>query len=207
MEIIILKEGVHNDTGNINGTEIENSIDPMCSSVTLIKGRKNILIDSGFWGYANEIVDSLGQYQLTPDDIDVLINTHCHLDHCYNNYLFSNAKLIYGRNILSPKRWDVYTSIDIPEITLIETPGHVPDHMSVIVNKDQTYLIAGDALREDIIRNNQKWKSMNNEYALNVRHIINTADVIIPGHGRKIEGEILEELRNIISSRTISHNK
>ena len=138
---------------------------------------------------------------MTPADIDVVVNTHSHLDHCYNNHLFTNAKVIYGRSVLSPKKWDVVSAITIPGINIMETPGHFPDHLSILVKINQTYIITGDALREDIVRNEALWKTMNDEYTMNAKRIIAVADVIIPGHGRIIQGELLEELRRIIASR------
>jgi glyoxylase-like metal-dependent hydrolase (beta-lactamase superfamily II) len=201
MEIIVLIEGVHNDTGPIKGTTIVNSIDPMCSSVTLLKSKKNILIDTGYRGYEDEIIASLKEQKLTPADIDVVINTHSHLDHCYNNYLFRNAKVIYGRSVLSPKKWDVVSEITIPGLNIMETPGHFPDHLSILVKINQSYIITGDALREDIIRDKALWKTMNDEYVKNAKRILAFADVIIPGHGRIIQEELLDELKRIIASR------
>ena len=201
MEIFVLIEGVHNDLGPINGTTIVNSIDPICSSVTLLKGRKNILIDTGYRGYEDEIIARLKDQGLTPADIEVVVNTHLHLDHCYNNHLFTNAKVIYGRSVLSSKKWDVVSSITIPGVIIMETPGHFPDHISILVKSDQTYVIAGDAIREDIVQNEAIWKTMNDEYILNAKRILAVADVIIPGHGRIIQGELLRKLKTIIASR------
>ena len=36
----------------------------------------------------------LAQHNLKPEDIDIIINTHLHFDHCGNNTLFPNAKII-----------------------------------------------------------------------------------------------------------------
>ena len=83
----------------------------------------------------------------------------------------------------------------------METPGHFPDHISIFVKSDQSYVIAGDALREDIVQNEAIWKTMNDEYILNAKRILAVAEVIIPGHGRIIQGELLKKLKTIIASR------
>ena len=201
MEIIVLIEGVHNDLGPLEGTSVINSINPICSSVTLIKEKKNIIIDTGFRGFQYEIVSRLQEQNLSCEEIDYVFNTHSHFDHCYNNYLFTNAKLIFGQSILTPKKWDVLNKIAIPDLSVIETPGHYPDHQSILVKTDKIFVIAGDAIREDIIRNEVMWNSMNSEYTASAKHILDIADVIVPGHGKTIEGKLLRELKMIIESR------
>ena len=201
MEIFVLIEGVHNDLGPLEGTSVINSISPICSSVTLIKEKKNIIIDTGFRGFEHEIVSRLRELNLSCEEIDYVFNTHSHFDHCYNNYLFKNAKLIFGQSILTPKKWDVLSKISIPGIRVIETPGHYPDHQSILVKTDKVFVIAGDAIREDIIRNEITWNSMNREYITSANHILDIADVIVPGHGKSIEGKLLRELKMITASR------
>jgi glyoxylase-like metal-dependent hydrolase (beta-lactamase superfamily II) len=204
MEIIVLLEGIHEDKGPKEGTWVVNSLDPICSSVTLLKDKDNILVDTGYRGFGEEILTCLNKQGLTSDEIDIVFNTHNHFDHCYNNYLFKNAKVIHGQNEFYPKKLDVFSSIAIPGVEIIKTPGHYPDHQSIIVRTDQTYIIAGDAFREDIIREEEKWNSMNDKYVKSAKLILSIANVIIPGHGRVIQGEILEELRTIIGLRESS---
>ncbi len=69
-------------------------------------GGKNILVDTGLdenelmtpAGFSEEtglepksIVDCLAEAGLEPDDIDIVVNTHLHDDHCGNNSLFRDA--------------------------------------------------------------------------------------------------------------------
>ena len=74
----------------------------------LVRGAdKNILIDTGLdenefmipADFSEEtgliptsIIDGLAQYELKPEDIDIVINTHLHDEHCGNNLLFSSAQ-------------------------------------------------------------------------------------------------------------------
>ena len=193
MEIIVLIEGVHNDLGPIDKTSVFNSIDPICSSVTLLKGEDNILIDTGFKGFERTLISRLDEEGIACEDIDIVFNTHSHFDHCYNNYLFNNARIVFGQSILTAKKWDVYKEIIVPNIRIIKTPGHYPDHQSVLIHKKgDIWVIAGDALREDIIRDNDKWNLMNKEYIQSVKHIFSLADIIIPGHGAIIKNNAPE---------------
>ena len=47
----------------------------------LIRDRRNILIESGFFSNAPELLGGLGKISLTARDIDFLALTHVHLDH------------------------------------------------------------------------------------------------------------------------------
>ena len=82
MEIALLVEGIHNDRGAKAGTEIICSIDPICSSITLLKGKKNIIVDSGNRGFEQKIITSLQEQGLKLKDVDYVFNTHSHFDHC-----------------------------------------------------------------------------------------------------------------------------
>ncbi|MEJ2058188.1 MAG: N-acyl homoserine lactonase family protein [Desulfofustis sp.] len=73
----------------------------------LVQGKKkNILVDTGLdenelitpAGFTEEtglvpqsIIAGLEELSLKPDDIDIVINTHLHDDHCGNNALFTRA--------------------------------------------------------------------------------------------------------------------
>lgn len=56
-------------------------IDLKAVKAFLISGRKNILIDTGNPGLADEILDQVGEKGVGPDDIDSIIITHVHPDH------------------------------------------------------------------------------------------------------------------------------
>lgn len=44
------------------------------------------------------LVSELGKHSVQPDDIDLVVSTHGHSDHCGNNNLFLNAQHIVGHN-------------------------------------------------------------------------------------------------------------
>lgn len=69
-------------------------------------GDQNILIDTGemkpiqsesreraIGGKIYTFEEGLAQWSLTPEDIDVVIHTHLHNDHCENDYKCVNAKI------------------------------------------------------------------------------------------------------------------
>lgn len=61
---------------------------PVWTGVVLLKGEKNILIDSGATGddVYQYIIPALSALGMTIDDIDYLVNTHSHGDHIGGNY-------------------------------------------------------------------------------------------------------------------------
>jgi len=116
---------------------------------------------------------------LKPEDIDIVINTHLHFDHCGNNASFPNAKFYVQADELryayAPDRFqkaaylreffDIeaeYTPVRgrhriTDDIVLIRTPGHSVGHQSVIVRKgERNYVYCGDVapLRENLERRN-----------------------------------------------------
>lgn len=206
MKIIVLKQGVHNDLGS-KGREVYNKISEICGAVILLKAEikkeKNIIIDVGNRGYAGEIVNTLKKQGLNPEDIDFVLSTHTHFDHISNNYLFKNADIVRDTGVWHPdKSLTVYNDIKFIEVTgvrIIKTPGHDPHHTSFIAECDgKTYVIAGDAIQEEYIKKGLFGIPINQDYIDSAKKIVDIADVVIPGHGRIIQGEDLEELKQAV---------
>lgn len=158
------------------------------STVTLIKTKnKNIIVDTGIFGEENKIIKNLKKECLKPKDIDIVINTHLHLDHIGNNHLFSNGKFIAHKKEFPKKEFiKIEGDYNLDEnIKIFETPGHTYGSISVAVKTDKVYVIAGDAL--PIKDNYLKWVppgiNIGKKIALeSMEKIVKIADVVIPGH-------------------------
>lgn len=146
------------------------------SSVSLIAGGGHkIIVDSGLAGEEEKIIGALAGLNVLPEEIDLLINTHSHPDHCGNNHLFFKAR------ILAPKDGDAIS----PGIRIIATPGHSADSISVVVEADMTIVVAGDAL--PTFGNFQKMvpPALHTDRSLaeaSMKKILMLADIVIPGH-------------------------
>jgi len=181
------------------------------SSVTLIKGRHNILVDVGSYGRRVLLQQALEKRGLSPNDIDVVVLTHLHWDHSQNVDLFPSAEFLLHSDALeyskAPRKseWAIpqYFSKTLeglrvrgidegdevePGVRCLHTPGHSRGHMSVVVETSQgPAVIAGDALSDagTIDRGTPALIFWNEEEArASIRKILDAASVIYPGHDR-----------------------
>ncbi|NBB76908.1 MAG: MBL fold metallo-hydrolase [Bacteroidetes bacterium] len=134
-------------------------------------GEKNIIVDTGemhpvqseereqsIGGSIYTFEDGLARFGLKPEDIDIVIHTHLHNDHCENDYKCSNARFyIHKRELETIKNYHpldfryvedfifeieenqqietVYESGEIcPGIEVMHTPIHTPGGLSVVIN-------------------------------------------------------------------------
>lgn len=140
-------------------------------------GNKNILIDTGLDDFIVPpefteetglnplfIDEALAKEGLKPEDIDIVVNTHLHDDHCGNNLLFANAAFYIQKKEVEfcrsphpldyryePDFLDNLNIIEVdgdfelaPDFELILTPGHTPGSQSVrIMTKNGAFIIPG----------------------------------------------------------------
>ncbi|MBD3387451.1 MAG: MBL fold metallo-hydrolase [Candidatus Altiarchaeales archaeon] len=190
MDVTVLKEGVKDR--ELRGKTTNRN--PCASSVTLIKSSSCVIVDTGGRGDEQLILDRLGEEGVNPSEVEYVICTHWHPDHTSNNHLFKDANLIIGETFWPPHEnsnhstWDNNVK-EIEGVEIIRTPGHVPEHLSVIAHAHKEYVIAGDAFYEDDLRKGKIPQAYSNkkQFKESLKKVIQTADVIIPGHGRVIE--------------------
>jgi N-acyl homoserine lactone hydrolase len=148
------------------------------SSVTLvIQEDKKIVVDTGLFSEEEIIIDALARLELQPKDIDVVINTHSHPDHCGNNHIFSEAEIMY------PKEGETIAT----GLWIMETPGHSLDSISVVVEASEIVIVAGDALPtfDNFLKNVPPALHIDRDLAASsMERITGLADVVVPGHDR-----------------------
>jgi len=163
------------------------------SNVTLVdaSGRR-VLVDTGSPADCGKLVSALRQMGLAPRDIDVVVNTHLHIDHCGCNDLFENAKVV-AHKLEEPPVGNIRISGDMtlfPGVEIVPTPGHTLGSVSVFVSSDRRYAIAGDALptKANYDSHTPPFIASDRRLALkSMDAIIAWADIVIPGHDAPFE--------------------
>lgn len=157
----------------------------------IVGGSKTILVDSGpgtpEWvekhrkgrkiqpGPLGDLPSTLKTYGIEPKEIELVVCSHLHWDHCCDNYLFPNAKFLVQHKELTHavapvfhQRFDYqwtenenppflkvankYQTIKgdkeiLPGVSVLHTPGHTPGVQSVLVKtKSGNILLAGDCI-------------------------------------------------------------
>lgn len=185
-EVIILKIGYTRWT-----SPVQQRAD---GSITLVKGPKNVIIDTGGPWNKEEIPVWLTGEGLTPRHIDFVVCTHGHSDHVGNINLFPSATLILSHDIC---QGDLYTVHDFAggqpfkiddEIDVIPTPGHAGQDISVIVRTDSgIHAVVGDLFESEGDRDDESlWRSTSEfpeQQEASRRSVLDLADFIVPGHG------------------------
>lgn len=157
----------------------------------LVQGRDTcMLVDTGCCGEAwaaqyhhpltqtpeMEPVRALRDLGVEPEEVTVIVNTHLHWDHCFNNHRFPNARIYVQRREVEfalapvPTQYTYYESpqlgmtppwakamdrLEVVDgdfrlqegIDLLFAPGHTPGFQCVrIQTEDGPYLIASDCV-------------------------------------------------------------
>ena len=174
----------------------------------------NILVDTGAGQNKDYLFSKLRENEVNPEDIELIVNTHCHFDHIGGNHFFPNAKIaVHKLDAQSIKNEDTLgTSLSAFEIAgnsrvdiklderdkiadfeVIHTPGHTSGGICLW---DGENLISGDTIfagggvgRMDIGGDYQDMKnSVKKLMELDVKNIY-------PGHGPIVEKNGKEHIK------------
>lgn len=161
------------------------------STCILIRTDNGLIVVDPSTNYMRPMIkDSLRRYGVLFGDVSAVVLTHAHADHIQNLSLFPKAAIyihegedieIEGAIVVKEEEMQL-----VPGVRLVHTPGHTEGSMSVFVDADRRYVIAGDAIPTE--SNYRKMYppavNCNAEAALqSIKKIKRYADVIIPGHG------------------------
>lgn len=136
---------------------------------------QNVLIDTGIsysdiqkylYGRTYEEINSfeqaLNSVGITPEDVDIVIQTHLHYDHCGNTHKCKNAKVIvqeeelkfaysphvlfygsYNLSFLKDLRFSIVSGDNeiLPGIRVILIPGHSPGTQAVSIETEKGRVI------------------------------------------------------------------
>lgn len=165
------------------------------STTTLIKsGGKLVLVDPGM--NPGELKAAFIVADINPDDIDIVVATHSHLDHSRNCRRFDKTKVLDLFSLYKAQK-NSLEKIFIPQtnIEVIFTPGHVDKHFALLFDTaGGKYAVAGDVFwwEDDeeqkvdtlsLIEHVDPVAKDQNVLQSNRKKLLDLIDFIIPGHG------------------------
>lgn len=178
--------------GSLERAEDGSLLDAHSTSTLIRSGDSIIVVDTSTRFLRPALKTSFRELGVFAKDVDTVAITHWHSDHTENLDMFPNAE-VYA--------WDGPASdADLPninivtdelelceDVTLVYTPGHTMDSMSVFVEgDDRRYAIVGDAIPLENNYRNMVPPTRHVDAALamkSINTIAGFADVIVPGHG------------------------
>lgn len=199
----------------VSAADRSETIDLPVSSALIRHKQGNVLFDTGChpsvvddaegrWGALAKVMKpmmgaeqtllpSLACTGLAPDDVDIVVNSHFHPDHCGCNQFFRKATILaHAREIEAAKLpgadtagylkadWDCGRPIEAvhgekdlfgdSSVVLMPLPGHTPGTMEALVtlDRDGQFLLASDAvsLRQNLDANTAPRNTWNVERQL-----------------------------------------
>ena len=185
-------------------------------AVTLLRGERTTLVDVGHVGRRSLLLERLRVAGLTPADVDRVVLTHAHWDHCLNIDCFPNAEVLLHEDELEytraphPEDWatPVWTADVLGRapvrtlregdelergVRVIATPGHSPGSLTLLVDTpDGTAGLVGDALPSRAAAGYLAPRLIfwDEEAARrSARRIVEACQTIFPGHDRPFRVE------------------
>lgn len=188
MKVVPLIQGVHDHKQTASGVFLPGHT----GAVTLVEQNDQyLLVDTGGRGAWQRLESTLCDHKLLPRNIYAVVLTHMHLDHSFNAYQFPQAIILAWshewRASGTMRLPDIEQVSPLPGLSLIKTPGHALEHLSVVVTMDDgtTTVIAGDAISPDYEPTMPPKAFCHDvaQYHTSAARILSIADYIIPGHG------------------------
>jgi len=190
----------------------------------LLSGDEKILVDTGFGAMdtpdlknnfsrtsEQSLESQLARFNVVPEEIRLVVNTHLHVDHCSGNCFLPNARFLaqkteleYARDPLPIQRPAYDVDLSHMDLELLEgdteiaegvktilTPGHSPGSQAVLIDTSKgLYVIAGDTITHylsmDVPENTSFWPGSLyvdlKEYYESLDRLKDLGGTILPGH-------------------------
>lgn len=167
------------------------------SNTYIIRDSECLIIDPGSYKSFTNLFGLMKNDGI--EDIDLILNTHLHKDHCESNVMFMRrgALLTFHEDEAKTSQFsykpdrelEKTLSLGREEVEIIHLPGHTPGSVAVFI-AEHSALITGDLIfetgmpgRTDINGSDtdQMMKSLEKARSFD-------ANYILPGHGRILEG-------------------
>jgi len=161
--------------------ESENGWIASSTTCLIISDDKKIITDPGC--NREKLLSALKKEDLTTGDIDYVFLSHCHPDHILLAGIFEKAKFVtFDGNLVYDNDLSLKFDKDIlrKDVEIVETPGHVIEHLSLVVNTSDG-------------KDHAQAKGMDMKVLIESRKkLLEKADFIIPGHGKMFKVKKLD---------------
>ncbi|KAK7486924.1 hypothetical protein BaRGS_00021895 [Batillaria attramentaria] len=211
-EVIVLKDGY--------SKLVQTGLREAGGSITLLKGPKNIIVDTGSPWDRDVLLSGLKKHGVAPEAVHYVICTHGHSDHVGNLNLFQSCVHILSYDVC---RRDQYMMHDFARgipyeiddfVEIWPTPGHTGADVSVIVRDTAhgTVAVTGDLFecKEDL-EDPELWQDGSESPEVQQQSridILKIADYIVPGHGPmfQVPSEYRKHIRVVMMSEEYSYS-
>nr|XP_022288256.1 metallo-beta-lactamase domain-containing protein 1-like [Crassostrea virginica] len=190
-EVLVLKEGM-----SVPKAEGQRKIS---GSITLIKGRQNILVDTGSPWDKDLLLQALLKHKLTPQDVDYVVCTSGLPDKVGNLNLFTRAKhIVSGVLCFNDNFFQHAFKQGIPyeideDVEVVSTPSQSGSDVSVVVKNTPlgTVAVTGGLFEcFDDLEDPSLWQGLSEDPESQEQgriDILQLANHIVPGHGKMFQ--------------------
>jgi glyoxylase-like metal-dependent hydrolase (beta-lactamase superfamily II) len=161
--------------------------DRVAGTVSLIReGDRVIVVDPGMVPSRAAILDPLNALGVAPGDVTDVVLSHHHPDHTVNIALFGEIPVHDFQATYTGDLWDDREADGVqlsPSVRLLETPGHTPQDISVLVGTADRVVALTHLWWMSDGPSDDPYAPDREQLRAQRERVLALADFIIPGHG------------------------